>query len=218
MERNTEHLSSPISLFLRGVSLLTSGAFHIALFLLPLLVTLTTIQVMLRFFFDINFVSLQELQWHLFGFIILLSMAHTLECGRQVRVDIFTPSFSQRTVRWIHIGTYLLFLPLGAILTSYGIVDVLHARSYEIAGPTHPLTAAMLTEDFPLFPLFSQMEELLYQTLFAGEVSSDAGGLGARWIIRAAFPVGVFLLTLQILSLLLREILSGAAPRGVRNV
>ncbi|MCB0311637.1 MAG: hypothetical protein KDD42_10410, partial [Bdellovibrionales bacterium] len=48
-------------------------------------------------------------------------------------------------------------------------------------------------------------EVFLRQYVLQGEISPDPGGLEARWIIKAALPVGFFLVLLQGIALLVRQ-------------
>ncbi|MCB0328764.1 MAG: TRAP transporter small permease subunit [Bdellovibrionales bacterium] len=197
-------------LFLRrvlaGVSSLTRGAFILASWLTVALVLLTVQQVVSRYFFQSSSIAMQELQWHLFGFIITLSMAHALDKNGHVRVDILSNRFGAKLRRGIHTIGFFLLIPLSIALTYFGILDVLHSRSYESPVPPNFYSELLATKDSLLFSILSPIEEILRATLLVGEGSSDAGGLEARWIIRAAFPLGMTLLALQSISLFLRSL------------
>src|SRR3546814_3276749 len=61
------------------------------------MVLLITANVILRYFFAIGPVSLQELEWHLMVPIALIGSAYTLRHQGHVRVDIFYEGFGTRT-------------------------------------------------------------------------------------------------------------------------
>ncbi|NBW39877.1 TRAP transporter small permease subunit [bacterium] len=188
---------------IRGISKLSASAFTFAMLLVPLLVLLTLQQVISRYFFQVNSIALQELQWHLFGFIITLSIAHTLQMNQHVRVDILSTTFSSRIKNVIHITGFLCLIPLALTLASFGIDDVMTARNYTTPTPPSFYSEMLFGIDSAIFPIANTLENFLRATVLLGESSSDAGGLEARWIIKCAFPVGMILLALQSFALLL---------------
>ena len=70
-----------INKIIKSTEPLTSG-------LLILLVSITSIDVSLRYVFNSGSVGLQELEWHLFSAIFLLGGAITLREDKHVRVDL----------------------------------------------------------------------------------------------------------------------------------
>lgn len=66
--------------------------------------------------------ALQELEWHLFGLLILLSAAHGLKSDTHVRVDLLYNRFRPSTRRLID-AFYLLIIALPAmgLIVYYGI-------------------------------------------------------------------------------------------------
>jgi TRAP-type mannitol/chloroaromatic compound transport system permease small subunit len=62
--------------------------------------------------------GLLEIQWYMFGGIVLLGAAQTLRLNEHVRVDLLYSSVSDRTRLWIDIFGFTLFLlPVMAYLT-----------------------------------------------------------------------------------------------------
>lgn len=60
-----------------------------------------------------------EIQWYLFGALVLLGAAHTLRMNGHVRVDIIYNSVSERSRLWIDIIGFSVFLiPVGVYLTA----------------------------------------------------------------------------------------------------
>lgn len=83
------------------------------------LIALTLFDVMMRYIFHAGSVALQELEWHLFGLIILMGASFTLQQGNHVRVDLIYSSawMSERSRRWVDIaGTVFFLLPFCALI------------------------------------------------------------------------------------------------------
>ena len=65
--------------------------------------------------------SLGDLQWHLFGFMLMLTMAGTLVTNNHVRVDFLRQHMSPRLKRAIDLAGHILFLlPLSAVVIWHG--------------------------------------------------------------------------------------------------
>lgn len=76
--------------------------------------------VIMRYFFSNSTIAFQELEWHLFGFIILMGMAYTLKEDAHVRVDILYEQFSPKTKAIINIVGSTLFIIPFSMLIVYG--------------------------------------------------------------------------------------------------
>ncbi|MFH1136953.1 MAG: TRAP transporter small permease subunit [Pseudomonadota bacterium] len=81
-----------------------------------LLVVVIFIDVILRYAFNISYVFVQELEWHLFGFIFLIGAGYTLLHDAHVRVDIFYQRLGEKGRAWINLWGVLLFLIPGCLL------------------------------------------------------------------------------------------------------
>ena len=81
-----------------------------------LLVLLVMADVALRYLFSISFVSVRELEWHLYAAIFLLGAAYTLRHDAHVRVDVLYQHFSKRQQAFINVLGCLLFLFPGCFL------------------------------------------------------------------------------------------------------
>jgi TRAP-type mannitol/chloroaromatic compound transport system permease small subunit len=91
-------------------------------FILVLLVLLVVFDATSRYLFSEGSTALQELEWHFFDVVILLSIAFTLRNNAHVRVDIFYEKFSQRVKLFINIVTVIFFIfPLSALIIYIGI-------------------------------------------------------------------------------------------------
>jgi TRAP-type mannitol/chloroaromatic compound transport system permease small subunit len=136
---------------------------RLSAWLVVALVFLTLYDVMMRYLFQTGSVALQELEWHLFGLIILLGACFTLQEGNHVRVDLIYSSarLSDQSRRLIDItGTLLFLLPFSALIIWTSI-------------------------------------PFAHDAFIHHEMSPDPGGLGYRWILKAAIPLGFALLALQ---------------------
>jgi len=79
--------------------------------------------VISRYFFNGGSIAMQEMEWHIFGVIILYGMSYTLREEGHVRVDFLYNKFSPKTQSLINIfGTIFFIIPL-AIFIIYGSYD-----------------------------------------------------------------------------------------------
>ena len=91
-------------------------------FILALLVLLVVFDATSRYLFSEGSTALQELEWHFFDVVILLSIAFTLKHNAHVRVDIFYDRFSKKTQALINIISAVFFiLPLSFLIIYIGI-------------------------------------------------------------------------------------------------
>ena len=84
-------------------------------------VTLTLVlvvfaDVVLRYLFNTSFVFVQELEWHVFGFIFLMGAGYTLLHDGHVRVDIIYQNLSPRGQAWINLLGVIFFMLPGCIM------------------------------------------------------------------------------------------------------
>lgn len=90
--------------------------------ILASLVILVVYDATNRYLFSEGSTALQELEWHFFDVVILLSIAYALQYDAHVRVDIFYDKFSLKTQYFINIITTLLFIfPLSFLIIYIGI-------------------------------------------------------------------------------------------------
>ena len=90
--------------------------------ILALLVVLVVFDATSRYLFSEGSTALQELEWHFFDVVILLSIAYTLRNNAHVRVDIFYEKFSLKTKALINIFSFIFFiLPLSCLIIYIGI-------------------------------------------------------------------------------------------------
>ena len=203
--------------------------FKLANWLCLILVLLTAEQVIARYFFNSSSVGLQELEWHLFGFVFLLAAAHALKANEHVRVDIFYSKCSPRRKALIDlIGTCFFLIPISAVIIYFGYKYAAQAFTYTNPNPLDFYTARFFEAGGTFYNLFASVEGFLRQTILVGEISPDPGGLEARWIIKALIPFGFLLVLLQGLSEIVKTIqivisnsrveLQSNSTRGERTV
>lgn len=105
---------------LRGLCRLLDGISELlgkgTAWLVVLVVLVVFANVVMRYAFNLSFVFLQELEWHLFAAIFLLGAAYTLVKDGHVRVDIFYQRLSRRGQAWVNLAGVLLFLFPGCYL------------------------------------------------------------------------------------------------------
>jgi TRAP-type mannitol/chloroaromatic compound transport system permease small subunit len=94
---------------------------------LILFMTLTAFSVaLLRYFFNIGFVWMQESYIWMHGLVFLLGSAYTLLDDKHVRVDIFYRTFSERYKAYVNIFFSIFFIfPFIFIVSKYSIPYIL---------------------------------------------------------------------------------------------
>lgn len=105
---------------------------------LALLVMLIVYDATARYLFSAGSTALQELEWHFFDVIILLSISYALKHNAHVRVDIFYEKFSLKTQALINIIATLFFiLPLSLLIVyiSIGFVEISFVQNEMSSDP-----------------------------------------------------------------------------------
>ncbi len=89
------------------------------------LVLVVCYDVFTRYFLKVSSVAVQELEWHLFSVLFLLSAAYTLKNDGHVRVDVIYSRLNKKSKAVINlIGSILLLIPfsLMVVFTSKNFV------------------------------------------------------------------------------------------------
>ncbi|RJQ65619.1 MAG: TRAP transporter small permease subunit [Desulfobacteraceae bacterium] len=74
-------------------------------------------QVILRYAFGLGSVILEELQFHLYGVMLIVAVSYTLVHDGHIRLDLFYTRFSRSTKEKVEIfGIVCLLLPMAVIL------------------------------------------------------------------------------------------------------
>jgi TRAP-type mannitol/chloroaromatic compound transport system permease small subunit len=75
-----------------------------------------------RYVFAVNFIWIEELQWHLYAVGFMLGIGYALKHDSHVRVDVLAGTLSPRTRAWIEmIGILVLLAPVIYLILSYAI-------------------------------------------------------------------------------------------------
>lgn len=78
--------------------------------------------VIMRYVFNDVSIGMQELEWHLYASIFMLSIPYALFKEGHVRVDIIYDNLNRRKQAWIDLfGTLILLIPFCILVTKYGI-------------------------------------------------------------------------------------------------
>lgn len=96
------------------------------------LVIIILIQVVLRYVFGMGQVYLEELQWHLFGVLIMFGIGYGVVADAHIRLDILHRRFPPRIKALVEVlGILLMLTPLIVVLFVHGIDFV--ESSYRVA-------------------------------------------------------------------------------------
>ena len=120
-----------------------SSIAYLTAIVLALLVALIVFDATSRYLFSEGSTALQELEWHFFDVVILLSIAYTFKHNAHVRVDIFYDKFSSKVQAIINIISILFFiLPLSGLIIyiGFGFVELSfmqHEASSDPGGLTN---------------------------------------------------------------------------------
>lgn len=102
----------------RAVDRLSAGAAWIATWLVLFACVVSAGNAFIRYLFSYSSNAFLEIQWYMFGGLVLLGAAHTLRMNEHVRVDIFYSAISEEKQVWVDIvGFTLFFLPVMIFLT-----------------------------------------------------------------------------------------------------
>jgi len=102
------------------------------------LVGLIIFDVFNRYLFSSGSIALQELEWHIFDAIMLLSLYYTLKLDGHVRVDIIYSTLSKKWKRYIDMFSHIFFVipfSLLIIYTSYSFVEMSFLQNEASSDP-----------------------------------------------------------------------------------
>ena len=171
---------------------------NVAAFLCLLLIFLTAQQVIARYFFNAPSNGLEELKWHLFGMVFLLSIGYTLQVDGHVRVDMLYQNWREKTQNRLNLITQIIIImPLSMLMIYFGVNIALSSYGYVNPRPLDYFSRNWFPSLDGLYFFLSPIESVIRKTILQGEISSAEGGLEARWIIKAFIPLGFLLLFLQ---------------------
>jgi TRAP-type mannitol/chloroaromatic compound transport system permease small subunit len=85
-------------------------------------VLVSSVNAAIRFAFNKSSNAWLELQWYLFGAVVLLGAAYTLRNNEHIRIDIISSRLSPSARNWIDIFGHLFFLaPLCIVMIWFGV-------------------------------------------------------------------------------------------------
>jgi TRAP-type mannitol/chloroaromatic compound transport system permease small subunit len=108
-----------------GIDKLNERVGHAMSWVSLLVVVVVAWNVLLRYLFHKGSVAMQELEWHLFGPLFILTAGYTLLCDEHVRVDIFYSRVSAKGKAVVDlIGSLCFLIPVSLLViwTSYSFV------------------------------------------------------------------------------------------------
>ena len=81
----------------------------------------SSLNAIVRYAFNTSSNAFLELQWYLFGAVVLLGAAYTFKANEHIRIDILSSRLSKRSRDWIDIVGHILFLmPLCLVIMWLG--------------------------------------------------------------------------------------------------
>lgn len=101
---------------IRGIDKTSETVGRVAMALSLLLVLVVMADVAMRYFFNVSYSALRELEWHAFAALFLLGGAYTLRRDAHVRVDVFYQHLSPRKQALVNVLGCLLMLFPGCYL------------------------------------------------------------------------------------------------------
>ena len=103
----------------RGIDALNEKLGWIAVWLVLLSCAISAANAFSRYAFSISSNAWLEIQWYMFGALVLLGASYTLKKNEHVRVDIVYSNISTRRQIWIDIVGGVLFLLPATLILAY---------------------------------------------------------------------------------------------------
>jgi TRAP-type mannitol/chloroaromatic compound transport system permease small subunit len=80
------------------------------------------VNVILRYVFSKGMVMFEELQWYLFGIMIMIALSYGVVTDAHVRLSVLSQGFNQRKKDFIEaLGIILLLIPLAAVILPHSL-------------------------------------------------------------------------------------------------
>ncbi|GAW35070.1 2,3-diketo-L-gulonate TRAP transporter small permease protein YiaM [Roseovarius sp. A-2] len=161
----------------RGLEWIVEMSGRIAMFLVLALVLLVSANVVLRYFFSIGPVSMQELEWHILAPVAMIGCAYTMRHHGHVRVDLLYDKFAPRTQNFVNLFTSIALFILCVLTVKLSLNFV--SMAYDISeGSPDPgglphrfLLKAMVPLGFTLLAIQAAAHSILYFTRITGSNS-----------------------------------------------
>ena len=148
----------------RGIDRTSLGAGQLTSYLVLVSIALISLAVVLRYFFSLTYVALDEIQYYLYSLVFLFGFSYVFKENGHIRVDVLNSRLSERARIWIDLlGGLFLAIPWTATICYYS------------------------------FKYFQRSYRVL-------EVSKEAGGLPAIYILKFILFLAFVLLLFQAVS------------------
>lgn len=102
------------------------------------LVLLIVANVAMRYILNVNYVWIEEVQWHMYAVGFMFGIGYALMHDSHVRVDVLAANFRQTTRAWIEFfAIVVIILPMCWLIISYGIpfVEASYNRGERSSAP-----------------------------------------------------------------------------------
>jgi len=126
---------SPASGLAQRVEAAIDVAGRLSLWIALAMIGLVAVNVILRYTLSLGTVWAQELEWHLLAMLILLGLAHALQRGEEVRVDVYYARYSARVRKIVDVISLLLLLAVALLFVRLSIPYVMQSFSIAEISP-----------------------------------------------------------------------------------
>ena len=103
-----------------------------------ILVLIIVANVAMRYMLNVNYVWIEEVQWHMYAVGFMFGIGYALMHDNHVRVDVLAANFRKTTRAWIEVFAIVcIILPMCWIIISYGIpfVEASYNRGERSSAP-----------------------------------------------------------------------------------
>lgn len=101
-----------------------------------LLIVVIVVDVTARYLFSATSAASFEIEWHLFGALILLGASYALQADSHVRVDVFYSRWSTKVKAWVNLlGTLCLLIPFCLVIIYESVPFVFQAWQLAEGSP-----------------------------------------------------------------------------------
>ena len=108
-------MSDLIEAVLRAVSVVVNSLWFV-------LVLIIVANVTMRYVLNVNYVWIEEVQWHIYAVGFMLGIGYAVMHDSHVRVDVLAMTFRKRTRAWIELFCIIVIIfPLVYLIVSYAV-------------------------------------------------------------------------------------------------
>ncbi len=100
----------PLVRFAYSIDQLSKAVARVAIWLTLICALISAVNALMRYAFDISSNAWLELQWYMFGGMVLLGAAHLLTINGHIRVDLFYSRLNDRQRAWLDLAGLVFFL------------------------------------------------------------------------------------------------------------